>query len=536
MKIISKALIAAIISMSAASVAAQSSRTNDVTQAVLGVYEQELKEEPQNYNVFFRRAHLYYGLNQYMRALSDIDNAIRYTPDSDKDMLAQEHALRANIYLMTDRPADALADMTKAYEADPTSYVYLYQKANIEFELEKYAEAKEDFRRLQRFHNRSLESLIGLARIAVKENNLGLANEYVDQAVNLYPAEADAYIRRASVRALIGNNTGAVDDLLVALSIEKNSSKAISEIVKMSNKDYNAVISGLSNAISQAPEVGMFYYIRATIAQAHYHYVTAINDYGTIIEKNLYNYHGIHGALAECYYALCQFDKALDEINYAIGMTTENASYYVTRSKIRLALGNAEVAMQSAEAALDKAPDDNKALIQKAYCAAAAGDFVDASNFFGEAIINAPDAPLSYIMRGWILTRDLNQRSDGNAFFNRCVELAFDDTNIDSLKGFALAALGKTDEAKAWIDACVAAKPNDVDGHLHYLAACLYGQLDDLDNAYKCMDRSLEIGYGNLYDWTVNKQANLNCEPLRGELRFESLLQKYDFLFNEEKK
>lgn len=66
--------------------------------------------------------------------------------------------------------------------------------------LGDYTAAKEDFQRLNRLRNRSLESLIGLARVAVKENNLGLANEYVDEAVALYPANSEAYLRRASVR------------------------------------------------------------------------------------------------------------------------------------------------------------------------------------------------------------------------------------------------------------------------------------------------------------------------------------------------
>ncbi|MCM1293882.1 MAG: hypothetical protein NC230_09960, partial [Bacteroides sp.] len=333
---LTKILLSSAILLAPAVVQAQSSKSKEVIDAVEKVYNEELQEDATNYNVYFRRAHLYYGQNQYLRALSDIDNAIKYTPSGDSDLLSQEYALRANIYMMTDRNEEALADITKALEYEPMSYTLLYQKANLEYELGKLTSAKEDYSRIGRIHNRSLESLIGLARVAVKENNLGLANEYVDEAVALYPANSEAYLRRASVRQLMGNNTGAVDDMILAIAVDKNSTKAISEIVNMSNKDYNAVISGLSNAISQAPEVGIYYYIRAMIAQAHYHYIAAIADYNLIIEKKLYNYHGIHARLAECYYSLCDFTSALDQINMAIG-GSRAASYYVTSAKIHLA-------------------------------------------------------------------------------------------------------------------------------------------------------------------------------------------------------
>lgn len=526
-----KPIIAALlIGGSCLSISARNQAQDDkIAKAVLGVYNQELDEDPTNYNVYFRRAHFYYGQDQFMRALSDIDNAIKYTPTSDTDLLCQEYSLRANIYLMTDRTAEALTDITKAYECDPTSYVLLYQKANIEYELGKYAEAKEDFKKLQRYHKRSLESLIGQARVAIKENNLGLANEFADQAVALYPSEGEAYMRRASVRAQMGNNTGAVDDILLALSVDKNSSKAVSELVKMSNTDYNAVITGLSNAISQAPNVGMFYYIRAIIAQAHFHYTAAITDFNTIITKKLYNYHGIHGSLAECYYALCDYQKALDEINYAIGSTQDNAAYYITRSKIRLAMGDQTVALESAMMALEKSPENNRALIQKAICADTMQKFNDASEYLGEAIINDPGNAYPYIMRGWILANSLNKKTDANNFFERAANIENADTDINSLKGFALLALGRVDEATAWIRGFTGT--DTVDGLAEYYATALFSQAGMPDEAFMMMEKALEKGYSNLYNWKDCNDANINVAPIRTDGRFEALLDKYSYLF-----
>lgn len=509
---------------------AQSSKSQEVVDAVEKVYNEELQEDAKNYNVYFRRAHLYYGQNQYLRALSDIDNAIRYTPADDRDMLSQEYALRANIYIMTERPEEALADISKALEYEPTSYTLLYQKANLEYELGNYSAAKENFQRLSRMRNRSLESLIGLARVAVKENNLGLANEYVDEAVALYPAESEAYLRRASVRQLMGNNNGAVDDMILAIAVDKNSGKAIAELVNMANNDYNAVISGLSNAISQAPNVGVYYYIRAMIAQAHYRYIAAISDYNTIIDKKLYNYAGIHAKLAECYYALCDYTSALDQINIALGQS-QKGQYYLTSSKIYLALGNTEMAKLYAERALLLTPDDEASLSQLALSILASGDNALASNQFGELIINNPENPVNYIIRAWIIGDKMGQQSDAMGFLTRCASLDYENTDYRSYLGFALNMMGQNEQAGQWIDNIIAAKPTDVDGRIHYIAAALYGHLGDFDKAFECMQQSLERGYANLYDWKQYDIANLSVAPLRSDARFDSMLQSYDYLF-----
>lgn len=529
---ISKLMLSTSILLMPGLIEAQSSKSQEVIDAVEKVYNEELQEDARNYNVYFRRAHLYYGQNQYLRALSDIDNAIKYTPESDKDMLSQEYALRANIYIMTDRKQEALADISKALEYEPTSYTLLYQRGNLEYELGNYAKAKADFQRLSRIHNRSLESLIGLARVAVKENNLGLANEYVDEAVAFYPAESEAYLRRASVRQLMGNNNGAVDDMILAIAVDKNSGKAMAELVNMANTDYNAVISGLSNAITQAPNIGIYYYIRAMIAQAHYHYVAAIADYNTIIDKKLYNYHGIHAKLAECYYSLCDYTAALDQINTALGQS-RTGSYFVTSSKIYLALGNIEPAKLYAERALLESPDSQQALMQSALCTLADRDYAMASNQLGELIINTPNNPVNYIIRAWIIGDKMKQQSDATGFLTRCAALEYDETDYRSYLGFALELMGQKEQAREWIDNIIAAKPADIDGRIHYLAAALYSHLGDFEKAFDCMQQSLERGYANLYDWKVYNVANLSVAPLRADARFDAMLNNYDYLFKQ---
>ncbi len=264
---------------------AQKGIDNPVTRAVLRVYEQQLKADPNDYNSWFRRANEYYRHDEYIRALADVNEALRCTPATERDLRFQEYMLRAGIYNQTAHHMEALADLNSAVMLDAENYHAIYQRANTEFELGMYTEAKTDYQRLQRINSRSLESLLGLARVAVKENNLGMANEYLEQAVGLDVNNPEIYTRRASVKKMMGNHNGAVEDLIVALSIDSKNQKALESLVDYGNTNYVATINGLTNAIRQAPNVGMYRYIRGVIAQAHYNYLSAIDDYKYIIDN-----------------------------------------------------------------------------------------------------------------------------------------------------------------------------------------------------------------------------------------------------------
>lgn len=510
---------------------AQTPADNPITKAMMEVYQQELEADPHNYEVYFRRANEYYNLSQYLRALSDINEAIKYTPATDTDLLFQAHTLRANIYLMTDKAEDALADLTIACRLDPTSLTSIYLKANTEYELGYYADAKADFTKLQRVDQRNLEALFGLAKVAVKENNLGLANEYVDRAIAFEPANSVAYLQRANVRQLMGNNTGAVDDLIVAISIDKDNSVALSRLVAMSNDDYNAVITGLTSAMQQAPAVGMFVYLRAIIAMSHYRYKAAIDDFHLIIDENLYNYHGIYGSIAQCYYGLGKYQEALTEINQAMSMTTDNGLYYITRAKIRRAMGDYDRALESATSALDKLPTAPNAIMEKGLCYKSLKQYQDASSLFGEAIMDEPDNALNYLVRANVLTNNLKETGAARNLYQRVIDLDYPDNAVKSFKGFAMLALNRKADAISWIES-ILSEVKDIDGSLNYYAACLYAQMNNKIKAFDCMEKSLENGYADYYNWTQYDDSSVSVAPLRDDARFKALLEQYNYLFN----
>ena len=529
MRLYKFAIIALFLGVIPCFIYAQRGLDAPMTKAVMRVYQNLLEEDPQDYETYYHRACEYYKHNEYSKALSDINNALKYTPEPQISLKVEQLILRANIYEGQGNLNEALNDLNSAYNLDPSSYIVLYQKANIEYQLEKYTEAKADYLRMQRINNRSQEALIGLARIAVKENNYGLANEYSDQAVDIDPSQADIYVRRASVKSMMGNYNGAVDDLILAISTDNNNTKALQELVALSNTNYPAVASGLSNAIRQAPKVGMFYYIRAVIAESHHKYLAAISDYKKIIYENLYNYSGIYNSIAKCYYSLGNYVEALDNVDYALSASKKNKEYFLTKAKILSAFKNSIAAIECCNSALAIDANHNDALLQKSLAQTELGEYENATALLGEITLNDDSNAYAYLQRAWILDKFMKQNKNAQTFYNRVISLPSND--IKSYKGFAYHLTGDNTNALTWIQNVLAATKTS-DGYEYYIATCFYALCGDNENALKCMEIALQKGYANYHDWVTNTDGCINVAPIRELPKFKEILSQYSTLFN----
>lgn len=514
-----------------ASVPAQAVIDNPVTKAVLAVYDQQLAANPTDYMTWFKRANEYYRHNEYVRALDDVNSALTHAPAGDTDLRFQAYMLRAGIYNQTDRHDLALADLNSAVALDPESYAAVYQRANTEFELGNYGAARTDYTRLQRFNTRSLEALLGLARCSVKDNNLTAANDYLQQAVDLNPNSPEIYVRRATVRRMMGDHNGAVDDLIVALSLKSDDPKAIEYLVEYGNTNYPATIAGLSNAIQLAPQNGLYRYLRASIAQAHFNYLSAIDDFDYIIKNGLYNYHGINASIARCMYGLGRYEDALDQVDRALAQSTNVADYYVLRSQIFRAMNRHDDAIGAAARAL--AVDGNyvPGLVEMALNYIDKQDYEQAAGLLGEASMAEANDPSVYLLRAWLHANYLNQPVAARGFNEQAAGVeGYSDTNVKSLRGFALLNLGRTDEADKWMADVLAAGP-DNDGLTNYYAACYYKLRDMDDKALECVENSLKAGYSDNHNWMQNTDGEINAGTLRDDLRFLQLMQRYNSIF-----
>ncbi len=528
--ILGAALMAAAL-FCGGNVYAQRSINNPMTQAILSVYADELRENPRDYDVLLSRADEYNRHGEYMLALTDVDNALEFIPSSATETILRAKVLRAGINRSMNNNEQALSDLEAAALLSPESVGITLLKATVEFDLGRYGDAKADYQRLLRLNSHSQDAYLGLAAVAVKELNLGTANDMLERAVAIDPNSSEVYIRRAEVRSMMGNHNGAVDDLVLALSIDPENSRALNKLVDYASTNYAAAMAGMSSAVSAAPTNGMYRYLRAGIAQAHAHYLAAIDDYTTIVNERLYDYPGLQASMAECDFALGNYEKALNNIEYAISRDPNKVNYYILRSKILRALGRNEEAVRAGAAAIACDRESAEALAEMAMGYMATGNYEQANSLLGEAMLTDAENPNYPLLRGWIAENYTNNPTAANQYYNMVTEMDhFYVDNPRSLKGFALVKLGQNDQAKRWMDN-ILATVNDNDGSINYYAACLYNMLGDEEKALQCANAAMDAGYANYHEWINNTDGPVTPGTLRDDLRFLNTVSRHNAIF-----
>lgn len=531
MKILRYSLLTVIVSVPLL-LAAQKPIDAPMTQAAMKAYTRMIESNQSDFMAYFGRASEYYNHDDYPKALEDVNMALRYAPEQESDLRFQAFCLRAAIYERTHQYAQALTDLEAALTIDPESYQCIYRKANVEFDSGRYAAARTDYQRLLRMFPRSQEAMFGLARVAVKENDIPLADRYADEAVALQPLAGNSYLRRAAVRKMAGNASGAVADYIVAVTADSTTTlTALRQLVEISDTHYYNVKSGLTGAIKMKPRSATLYYIRGSIAGYHYHYAEAIDDFDRIINAGMDSYPGLNTSLAECFYALGKYDTALANADYAVSATTDNARAYTLKSDILTAMHQYDEALGCADISLGKNPADIDALLAKAKAYIGLGRYAEASSTLAEAILADPTASYPFMLRGWICSEYLDMPEIGRQMYGRVLDMPYDPADVKSLRGFALLFTGKTDEATAWINYLLNQEP-DPDGLINYYGACFYAQTGNHDMAFRCMARSLENGYADYYRWADDNYARINVAPLRTDPRFRQLLDRYQSIFD----
>ncbi|MCM1309455.1 MAG: tetratricopeptide repeat protein [Bacteroides sp.] len=506
----------------------------DFNRVIMQAYSDMLRENYKDYETLFRRANTYYNSGDYLKAMDDLDSALKYCPESDSDSRFAIYALRSECYVQLKRYSRALPEADEALKLDPTSAPMIALRGRIELELGKYDAAKADYNKLLRLQPRSTDALFGLATVAAKQQNIGTATDYMDQAVNLTPNSSVVYVRRTNVKKLIGDYNGAVDDLLLAMATDANDPDALPELVRLADSNYSAVITGLTGAIRQAPRNPLYYYLRASIAAAHFHYGAAIDDFNYIIKEKLYDYAGLYCSLAECYFALGKYAMALDNSEQALAnydaQTDDVSHYFTVYATILRAMGQTDKALTAIDRAIDFNQDDVDALTEKSLILVDLKKYDDASALLGEIIMSNPYEPMPYMLRAWVLNDFLNQPTAAKNLYNRVIDLELDHSElVGSMLGFAQLFAGLTPRATAWMDA-ILAEP-DYDGKNHYYGACFYAWAGRTDKALDCAEKALKAGYANYYNWTDNNSARINVAPLRDNARFKALLEQYKSIF-----
>jgi len=152
------------------------------------------------------------------------------------------------------------------------------------------------------------------------------------------------------------------------------------------------------------------------------------------------------------------------------------------------------------------------------------GKNTEAAQLFEEASRLRPDDYQAPVFR-WQALVALGRKADAEAchkqalqVLERHVELNPEDSRALNLGGVVLARGGRGEQARDWVKRALAIDPED--SWMLYNTACFYAVQGERDEAIKCLEQALELGFGHR-EWI---EHDSDLDSLRDHPRFQGLL------------
>ena len=497
-----------------------------INDAVMQVYNKQLQAEPGDYATRFARAYQYFNNDGVDEALADINQAIKDCPEKEREVLYDAYLLRAKIYDQKGGYDLEYEDLKAAFQINSTNPNVVDMIAKLALKKGDYKTAETNFNAILRMSPQNYDALYGLARVAAKTNDYQKAQEYCDRAVKLFPTEPQVYINRAHVFMMLGQYKVAAQDLILAMSVGEDESKAVSAIINMSDEHYDDVMNALQNSIDNAPSVGTFYYLRYSIAMRHLHYGQALRDIKKIISKNFYDDASIYQDAAKCQFEMGLFDMALVNIDKALSKDASDIASLVLKARIVEHQGagkNFDAALGVITRASRISATDPAILLAKARIYLAQRKQPEALEALNTLLAAQPTNNEALLLRGWLYKYRMRDAESALADFGMMLN---NGSDMASLKGFALHELGREEEARKWAQDNIMS--NSLPGGEAYaVAAALLSDIGDNDQALKYLESALANGYGSLYEVTMSEEPYVNLKLVRRHPDFNITIERY---------
>jgi tetratricopeptide (TPR) repeat protein len=292
--------------------------------AAFEVINEQLKSDPNNPNLYVKRAQLYKQYNEVPFAIEDIDRAIKI------DSLLPE------FYLL---------------------------KAEMQKQIDDYANAKRTLDRCLLIDNNNVQARIELGWLAFLIQNYEQAIEYADAALkrNMYAAEA--YYLKGMIFYENKDTTKAISSFITAVEQESNYYEAYIQLgVLHFNQDNELAKGYIKNALRIKPKSPEALYHYGLWCQEHEEFNEAIETYHKILEikpfrEALFNLGFIHQEHLKVY------EEAISFYTQAIGSDRNYFEAYYNRGLCHEKLGNLDQAEIDFRKALEINPNYDFAAI-----------------------------------------------------------------------------------------------------------------------------------------------------------------------------
>lgn len=488
---------------------------NNNAEEALDYLNKEINEHPDNGYAFAWIALVRNYNEEFGRALTAANVAVKKIPSKDKEYKAFAYGTRAQVYLNLEDTIQALKDYSQAINIVPDDDRFYNQRAKVYYEQGKYDLADKDYLKMISLKEGDVMGYMGIGRNANAQKRYEDAIKQFDYVVKLEPNYSSAYSFRAESYIGLKKYNEAIDDVISALGIDRDR-KAFYELQELADSAFEQTVAKLKVQKIKEPNEQSWDYDLGIVYERAAKYNKAIAYYKESLEKesNIIT----ASRISSCYDDLGDYDKALEYCNQAIALDSVKANYLYEKANILDNAGRTQEAIKTMSDYIANTPDEPAGYYQRGWFKDYSGDIEGALEDYNMAITLQPNVAYAYLNRG-VLYRLKGENAKAESDFKQVVRLDSIPEEAEC-SFYAYYYLGQKDKAIEILNTIL---DKDKKGNC-YDAACLYSVMGEKEKALSYLRQSLEDGYRRFAH--IKRDRDLN--NIRNTEEFKVLMKEYE--------
>jgi clan AA aspartic protease (TIGR02281 family) len=488
---------------------------NNNAEEALDYLNKEINEHPDNGYAFAWIALVRNYNEEFGRALTAANVAVKKIPSKDKEYKAFAYGTRAQVYLNLEDTIQALKDYSQAINIVPDDDRFYNQRAQVYYEQGKYDLADKDYLKMISLKEGDVMGYMGIGRNANAQKRYEDAIKQFDYVVKLEPNYSSAYSFRAESYIGLKKYNEAIDDVISALGIDRDR-KAFYELQELADSAFEQTVAKLKVQKIKEPNEQSWDYDLGIVYERAAKYNKAIAYYKESLEKesNIIT----ASRISSCYDDLGDYDKALEYCNQAIALDSVKTNYLYEKANILDNAGRTQEAIKTMSDYIANTPDEPAGYYQRGWFKDHSGDIEGALEDYTMAITLQPNVAYAYLNRG-VLYRLKGENAKAESDFKQVVRLDSIPEEAEC-SFYAYYYLGQKDKAIEILNTIL---DKDKKGNC-YDAACLYSVMGEKKKALSYLRQSLEDGYRRFAH--IKRDRDLN--NIRNTEEFKVLMKEYE--------
>ena len=494
---------------------------NNNAEEALEYLNKELEENPDNGYALAWIAVVRNYQEEYGRALTAADLAIKHIPRKDKEYKAFAYIVRAEVYVGLGENEKALADFTSAVKETPDDANVYEKRADLYYYMEKYDLADKDYQKIISIDPGNVMGYMGIGRNANAEKRYEDAIEQFSYVTKLASDYSSGYSFRAESLIGLKKYDEAIDDIIHALDIDYDN-KAFYLMQDVADSAMVPLVAKLKIQSTKNPNNDYWLYCLGAVYENKGAYKKAITYYTDCQKKNPSSVTSCR--ISNCYSEIGDYASALQHIDNAIALdSTDNV---MAKADILYESGEAKAAILELSKYVAHYPEYYGGYYRRGWYKDNSSDVDGAIEDYTMAIVLQPDYAYAYLGRGDMYALKGDKKS-AEADYKKVIELDTIPGN-SSCTQYAYLELGQKEKAVEFMNNVIEKDPDDAGNY--YDAACLHSRMGELDKSIEFLQTALKKGFRRF----SHLEMDDDLDAIRELPEYKKLIQQYKNIFEAE--